>query len=408
MSRSPHQSAGWRALRHLCDEIGVRWAGTEGEHRAAAYLADQFRAFGLEVATPKVRYIGWEPLGEPEFTLLAPEEIAFPACPYYFAAPTPGIVEGRLEYVGTALLGINEGRDIGISGPPAAPAGGPDRYVLLDASGEPIASVVATGAEEPRPGGFTQFTEPVVQVGRSARERLAAWRATGVEVRARLRLPTRYNTAAYSYNVIATLPGTVHPERVLVIGAHYDSVYNTVGGFDNGSGVMALVDAAEQMVRRPLPVTVRFCAFGAEEFDFLGSRHYVLSLKERGELPRIVAMINLDAVGNPKEERARHHNFRVTDDRLRGAVERALSHFQVAERFGWTDILSPFPWRQVLFSRGSDYCFFAQEGVPAISCGANAGPHGHTPLDTIANMDPEVVIFKSEVIQWIAGQLAEE
>lgn len=276
----------------------------------------------------------------------------------------------------------------------------------MDAAGELLATVVATAAEEPRPGGFTQFTEPVIQVGRAARERLAGWRAAGTEVRARLRLPARYNPEAYSYNVIATLPGSVHPERVLVIGAHYDSVYNTVGGFDNGSGVMALVDAAEQMARRPLPVTVRFCAFGAEEFDFLGSRHYVLSLKERGELPRIAAMINLDAIGNPKEERERHHNFRVTDDRMRAVVEGALAQFRVPERFGWTDILSPFPWRQVLFSRGSDYCFFAQEGVPAISCGANAGPNGHTPLDTITNMDTEVVLLKSELIQWIAAQLA--
>ena len=90
---------------------------------------------------------------------------------------------------------------------------------------------------------------------------------------------------------------------------------------------MALVDAAEQMAKRPLPVAVRFCAFGAEEFDFLGSRHYVLSLKERGELGQVVAMINLDAIGNRKEEKEGYHNFRVTDDTLRSVVEAAIDHF---------------------------------------------------------------------------------
>src|SRR5689334_16878197 len=38
-------------------------------------------------------------------------------------------------------------------------------------------------------------------------------------------------------NLIAELRGTVHPERVVVVGAHYDSVSGCPAANDNGTGV---------------------------------------------------------------------------------------------------------------------------------------------------------------------------
>jgi hypothetical protein len=38
----------WRNLAYLCDDLGHRFAGSEREHEAAAYLRDRMLAYGLE------------------------------------------------------------------------------------------------------------------------------------------------------------------------------------------------------------------------------------------------------------------------------------------------------------------------------------------------------------------------
>ena len=41
-------------IQGLCDDIGVRWAGSDGDRRAAQYISEQFAAYGLE-------NVGFEP-----------------------------------------------------------------------------------------------------------------------------------------------------------------------------------------------------------------------------------------------------------------------------------------------------------------------------------------------------------
>lgn len=45
-------------------------------------------------------------------------------------------------------------------------------------------------------------------------------------------------------NLIAEIPGTSSPDEILVIGAHYDTVDQTPGANDNGSGTVALLALA--------------------------------------------------------------------------------------------------------------------------------------------------------------------
>ena len=45
-------------------------------------------------------------------------------------------------------------------------------------------------------------------------------------------------------NVVATLPGTKHPDEILLLGAHYDTVIASPGADDNASGVALLLALA--------------------------------------------------------------------------------------------------------------------------------------------------------------------
>ena len=82
-----------------------------------------------------------------------------------------------------------------------------------------------------------------------------------------------------THNVIAETPGG-DPNRVVVVGAHLDSVPRGPGINDNGSGSATILEIAE-VYRRPGPRPrnkLRFMWYGAEEFGLLGSEAYVDSL----------------------------------------------------------------------------------------------------------------------------------
>ena len=99
--------------------------------------------------------------------------------------------------------------------------------------------------------------------------------------------------------------GAADAERVLMAGGHLDSVREGPGLNDNGSGVAAVLEIAEELGGRQVPAgtALRFAFWGAEEIGLVGSRRYVDGLS-RAERDRIAAYINLDMVGTPGAEPA--------------------------------------------------------------------------------------------------------
>jgi hypothetical protein len=109
------------------------------------------------------------------------------------------------------------------------------------------------------------------------------------------------------HNIEAEIPGN-RPE-IIVIGAHYDSVFGSPGANDNGSGVAAVLGLAQRFAaretrqsppRRTPDKTLRFVAFVNEEPPYflsgeMGSLVYARRCKERGD--KISAMISLETIG---------------------------------------------------------------------------------------------------------------
>jgi Zn-dependent M28 family amino/carboxypeptidase len=113
---------------------------------------------------------------------------------------------------------------------------------------------------------------------------------------ARFRIEFRVGSFPTS-NVIAETRGG-NPNKVIVVGAHLDSVGTGTGINDNGSGSSAILEIAEQL-RGVYPRNkIRFMWFGAEESGLLGSEAYVASLPD-AERRKIAAMLNFDMIGSP-------------------------------------------------------------------------------------------------------------
>jgi aminopeptidase S len=99
-------------------------------------------------------------------------------------------------------------------------------------------------------------------------------------------------------NVIAQSHGG-DPNRVVMIGAHLDSVQKGPGIVDDGSGVASLLEIANHLgAGTQTRNTVRFAFFGSEEEGSLGSSGYVKGLSD-AERQKIALYLNVDMVASP-------------------------------------------------------------------------------------------------------------
>jgi hypothetical protein len=108
------------------------------------------------------------------------------------------------------------------------------------------------------------------------------------------------------HNIEAEIPGASQraavssPQPIIVIGAHYDSVFGSPGANDNGTGVAATLALARRFATANPKHTLRFVAFVNEEPPYflsgeMGSLIYARRCKERGDT--ISAMISLETIG---------------------------------------------------------------------------------------------------------------
>src|SRR5438876_9815800 len=100
------------------------------------------------------------------------------------------------------------------------------------------------------------------------------------------------------HNVEEEISGS-RPE-IIVIGAHYDSVFGLPGANDNGTGVVVTIALARRFAGTRPKHTLRFVAFVNEESpyfltDEMGSFIYAGRCKTRGD--KISAMISLETIG---------------------------------------------------------------------------------------------------------------
>jgi Zn-dependent M28 family amino/carboxypeptidase len=166
--------------------------------------------------------------------------------------------------------------------------------------------------------------------------------------------------------------GAADAERVVMAGAHLDSVRAGAGLNDNGSGVAAVLEIAEALGGRRVEdgTALRFGFWGAEELGLIGSRHYVDGLS-RAERDRIVAYINLDMVGSPGAEPSVYDG----DETIEAALRRHLGR-DVRER----DLGS-----------SSDHAPFRRAGIPVGGIFTGLDDCYHQRCDTLNNVDRAVL-----------------
>jgi Zn-dependent M28 family amino/carboxypeptidase len=162
------------------------------------------------------------------------------------------------------------------------------------------------------------------------------------------------------------------PARMIVVGAHLDSVREAPGMNDNASGSAAVLEAALRLAETHSSSgpRIRFAFWGAEEMGLFGSRHHVDSLSEE-ERRAIVLYINLDMVGSPNFGRFVQSAQESSDGPAVTAQRALLAYFRdrnlpVEERV-----------RAGRSGFGSDDASFAEKGIPTVGLYTGAGETKH-------------------------------
>jgi hypothetical protein len=107
--------------------------------------------------------------------------------------------------------------------------------------------------------------------------------------------------ATSGVNVIATLRGTVTPNKIVIIGAHYDSTSQSTataapGAEDDASGSAAVLEMARVFSRYPPTSTVMFMFFSGEEQGMLGSAVTAQQFVTQGNASKVALMHDMDMI----------------------------------------------------------------------------------------------------------------
>ena len=358
---------------------GNRAAGTPGGNATSAYVAGRLEAAGWIVTRQQVTF--------PYFGERSPPVVGT-------LRPGADIVTARYSGSGEVTARVFPLRRSGcrrrdFRGFPRGRiavslfAGCPSRRIALNAQrAGALAMLLASG--EARPPTPPSLLRPGLRIPGVVVRDPPALRLARRRPRVRVRVDAFVEQRTVE-NLVGELPGA-GGERVVMAGGHLDSVPESPGINDNGSGVAALLGIAEGLATAPrAPQTLRLGFWTAEELDLAGSRAYVRSLPAP-ERRRVAAYINVDMAGSPNAV----PEIYASRDRILRALRRQVP------RAGRTSVHAL-----------SDHTAFLRAGIPVGGLytgseepktrrearvwggrpGRRRDPCYHRPCDTLANVD---------------------
>jgi hypothetical protein len=157
-------------------------------------------------------------------------------------------------------------------------------------------------------------------------------------------------------NICGVVKGTVHLDSIIMITAHYDHLGGLgkdtyfPGANDNASGVSLLLNLARYYAKHPQPYTIGFILFSGEEAGLVGSKYFtenpLINLKN------IKFLTNTDLAGTG-----------IDGITVVNATE-FPKEFKIMQ-----DINSEYKFLKAVNPRGkaanSDHYFFTEKGVPS-------------------------------------------
>jgi Zn-dependent M28 family amino/carboxypeptidase len=223
-------------------------------------------------------------------------------------------------------------------------------------------------------------------------------------------------------NIVSRIEFRGNPTRNYLLGAHYDSVWGTVGADDNASAIAVQLETARQLQilrgEQEMDLSVKFVSFALEEPPTYGTRHmgsrvHAKNVKEMKE--KLDGMLCLEMVGYTCDrpgcqdypfplmfmDYPKEGNFIGIVGNLSstGLTNALYKSFQQNPELPVVKLTVPLGGWLLPSVRLSDHSSFWDKGYKAVMITDSAfyrNPYYHTPEDTMDKLDFQ---FMAELVK---------
>jgi carboxypeptidase Q len=355
-----NNAAAYDDLRVLCKSVGHRLAGSEAAGKAVTWGVSVLNGIGLDsVYTMPVTVPHWVRGKEEHGVIIArKEKFEIPLRALGGSVGTNGtlraeiievkdfedlrakgdLVKGKIVFINKAFdpALINTGAAYGNTYP--IRSDGASESAKYGAVGCIIRSLTSADDKFPHTGAM-HYKDGVDRIPAAAISSMESHHLHELlkngKVEFEMRMDCQLLEPVIQANVIGEIRGSVHPERIIVIGGHLDSWDIGEGAHDDGTGVVQSIEVLRLMKLAGYKpsCTIRCVLFMNEEFGNDGGKTYAKSFESRTDVHHVAA-IESDGGG-----------FTPRGFTLDGGSE---------EQLNWLNNLQPFfdPYNLFIFKRG--------------------------------------------------------
>ncbi len=380
---------GKKAMEFLKKIAFTRCAGTREEERAANIICGELRGFGLQPEVEEFDLFAYAN-DFASVEVLEPYQAKYEGSAYGLTGSTPeGGLVAPLKYVETGqpefLYDVSEKIIL------ASQGGGAKALEKAKTEGA-LGRIFISGVGRDTPN---------IAMNRCLRDQFGTLPTTYIKYEHALEMIKRGASKvrlivtqdefwSKSRNVIAQITGTRKPEEIILIGAHYDSVYKNQGAHDNGAGSVTIMEMARYFAHNPPKRTLRFVWFGGEEMGLMGSWAHV---EKRGdEVDRYIFMVNIDVAGG----------IIGSNSASVMASEKLVSYLDIVGK----EFDAGLNVKQSIYS--GDCIPMGYKGVPSVTFFRGGGGTSliHAPGDTVDHIDGDHLAMLGDIVLEFTRRMA--
>lgn len=367
------------------EDFRGRLAGTEGNEKAAGYIADGFKNLGLEPYEMSSYFLEYSQ------EIYDPDEQTHSFMVEFVDGTSKEYSYGRDYIMPVAVNEVN--LTMKVTDKIDEKIG--EEAVLLDNSG-----LLANWEVKPKcaivkaPSAllysiFGRADTVVIPVNQDVYDEIKGKGAKNVKIDFK-----SVSSVVQVKNVAGKIPGKDN-RSALIITAHFDHMGwagNNIflGAVDNASGVSVMLDIAgrlkKQSDKNKFNSDILFCGLNGEEYEMEGSTAFAEDIKSKYDN---ISVINMDCVGKKDGGKLLVLGEGDFSTELIDGISKYLKEYKF-------DLGDPNT-----APGGSDHIAFNNIGIPAVTLGQSQmrGPFGiHTVNDTLENIDAEYLKTLSDAV----------
>ena len=267
-------------MEHLWKELidcGIKSVGTPEKEKAEELLFQEFKKISPDAYKFEFTFEGWGSNEPSWLKMTSPEETELQT--YLFLGSGNGRFKGELKYIGYNIVWNMYYWD---------------RYAVYDnnkivayISGRPSGRLISQTLVE----GNSELPHFIVDECNNRRIKELLEKNIKVTVEGEARTYTKADMRGC--DLVLPLKAEKPQAGKIIICAHYDTMYNTKGAFDNGSGAVIITEIAKILSKKPLRKDIDFILMDGEECRLEGAKAYAKTV----DTEQIDYLINVDGAG---------------------------------------------------------------------------------------------------------------